>query len=172
MEVSEMKLIGKDTRFEINIPGSSTKAGAYFNEVTFNEDADVIDVSTALSSPGQQRVDEASAKATITCNGFIESQYNGVPGGVAGAPTSDINFIDLAIVGAVVAVKMTKLGASDDTIPSGSQATIYKLARYAPWQISKCSLKHGKRAPSEDTMEIIGTGGAVPVNYSPDWYTY
>lgn len=164
-----MKLIGRDIQFQIQIPGTSMTAGAYFNDVNFDEDAEVINVSTALSSPGQQRVDDASSTARISCSGFVDawtsSQAKPTYTNYFGSSGSSSNFIDLAVMGAVVNLRLTKLGyvktEGDALVGQG------KLLTYAPWQISKVSLKHGKRAASEDNMELIGTGGAVPADYTP-----
>lgn len=172
-----MKLIGRDVVFKIKVPNSTMEAGAYFNDVNFNEEASTVDVSTALSSPGQQRVDDSDARATISASGFLDT--NRGPAGTASTaganPRSTAqrpyqsywNFIDLAQVGRVVDVQLTVGGTTGTNNNAIGNATGNKIGFYKPWQISKASFKHGKRAASEDNIELVGTGGAIGFDYIP-----
>lgn len=134
-----MRLNGDVIRFRIS------GAGAFFNEVDFNEEGEEVDLGVANDDGAQRFVAPSGRKANITARGFVEA-------------TSNLNFIDVCKACAVVDV--TDLTGVDSD----------RLDFYKPWQVLRSGLRHGKRTASEDSVEIISTHGAIPADFDPDAY--
>jgi hypothetical protein len=132
----------------VRLSGAMTRfrvsgAGARFTEVEVTFEGAEVDLGVANDNYAQQFVDPAGRRCRITARGLVES-------------SSDLNFIDVCEEGRVVEITdLTKVNQS-------------RLNKYAPFQVLRCGLKHGRRTASEDSIEIIGTAGAIPPDYDPD----
>lgn len=118
-------------------------AGARFTEVEVTFEGSEVDLGVANDNYGQQFVDPAARRCRITARGLVDD-------------ASDLNFIDVCEEGKVVEVTdFTKINQA-------------RLNKYAPFQVLRASLSHGRRTASNDSIELIGTAGAIPPDYDPD----
>lgn len=120
-------------------------AGAFFTEVEFTGEAEEVGLGTANDDRAKRFVDPGSRGARITARGYVDD-------------TSNANFIDACQEAQLVEV--TDLTGIDQA----------RIDFYGPWQCLRSGLRHGTRTASEDSIELIGTGGAIPADFDPDTY--